>query len=179
MRDLTISSRHLKQSDRSRAPMSSINSLRSVQGSQVCSVLAFALLGIAAATAQEGSTPELPSAEAQLDEFARTNPDCVSFTDLCQTCSRTAEQNIECSTPGIACVRQPWTPYAPGHAATPDQTVAESASTASSTRGCHNRHACSLGSPGSATASAAVLVHIPFDCWSKHGRVIFTHKMTA
>jgi hypothetical protein len=89
--------------------MSSISTFRSVQGSQVRSVLAFALLGIAAAAAQEPSKAERPSAEAQLDEFARANPDCISFTDLCQTCSRTAEQNIECSTPGIACLRQPWT----------------------------------------------------------------------
>jgi hypothetical protein len=75
----------------------------------VRSVLAFALLGIASVAAQEPSKAERPSADAQLDEFARTNPDCISFTDLCQTCARTADRNIECSTPGIACIRQPWT----------------------------------------------------------------------
>ena len=75
----------------------------------VRSALALAFLGIASATAQEPSKAERPSADQQLDEFARTNPDCISFTDLCQTCTRTADQNIECSTPGIACIRQPWT----------------------------------------------------------------------
>jgi hypothetical protein len=71
--------------------------------------LAFALLGIASAAAQEPPKAELPSADAQLVEFARTNPDCISFTDFCQTCSRTSDQKIECSTPGIACTRQSWT----------------------------------------------------------------------
>jgi hypothetical protein len=75
----------------------------------VRSTLAFALLGIASAAAQERPKAEPPSADAQLVEFARTNPDCISFTDLCQTCSRTADQKIECSTSGIACTRQPWT----------------------------------------------------------------------
>ena len=71
--------------------------------------LAIALLGFASAAAQEPSKAEPPSAAAQLVEFARTNPDCISFTDFCQTCSRTSDQKIECSTPGIACTRRSWT----------------------------------------------------------------------
>jgi hypothetical protein len=86
-----------------------VGTLPRYQVAMVRSFLAFALLGIASVAAQEPSKAERPSADAQLNEFARTNPDCISFTDLCQTCVRTADRNIECSTPGIACIRQPWT----------------------------------------------------------------------
>jgi len=60
------------------------------------------------AGAEEAAKVEAPVPDSPLAEFARTNPSCMSFTDDCQTCVRTLPQSIQCSTPGIACIRQVW-----------------------------------------------------------------------
>jgi hypothetical protein len=62
-----------------------------------------------AAKAEEPAKPPAPSSDPQLLDYARSNPSCNGFTDLCQTCIRTADQSVKCSTPGIACVKQVWT----------------------------------------------------------------------
>jgi len=71
---------------------------------------AVALLGLLSASslAQEPSEGEFRGADAQLAEYARANPSCISFTDYCRTCVRTSDQKIHCSMPGIACIRQAW-----------------------------------------------------------------------
>ena len=66
-------------------------------------------LTAAAALAEEPAKPLTPSSEPQLLDYARSNPRCTGFTDLCQTCIRSSDNGIKCSTPGIACVKQAWT----------------------------------------------------------------------
>lgn len=41
-----------------------------------------------------------------MEAFGTANPACLEWTDSCRTCSRDAENNISCSTPGIACLPQ-------------------------------------------------------------------------
>lgn len=60
------------------------------------------------ADAEEPAQVEAPGPDSRLADYARINPSCVSFTDSCQTCVRTSDQNIQCSMPGIACIRQAW-----------------------------------------------------------------------
>jgi hypothetical protein len=74
------------------------------------SILAIAILAIMAphARSQETPKPDAPSSDPHVLDFARTNPKCTGFTDMCQTCVRTSDQGIKCSTPGIACVKQAW-----------------------------------------------------------------------
>jgi hypothetical protein len=74
------------------------------------SILAIAKLAVIGqhAWSQEMPKPEAPSSNPHVLDFARTNPKCTGFTDLCQTCVRAPDQSIRCSMPGIACVKQPW-----------------------------------------------------------------------
>ena len=41
-----------------------------------------------------------------MEAFGTANPECLEWTDSCRTCARDAENNISCSTPGIACLPQ-------------------------------------------------------------------------
>jgi hypothetical protein len=62
--------------------------------------------------AQQAPKPDALSTlaiDAQLLEFARSNPSCNGFTDLCRTCIRGTDREIQCSLPGIACIKQSWT----------------------------------------------------------------------
>jgi hypothetical protein len=70
--------------------------------------LVISLVVLSSAWAEETPKPDIPSSETQLRDFAKGNPDCANFTDLCQTCVRASDQSIKCSTPGFACIRQPW-----------------------------------------------------------------------
>jgi hypothetical protein len=73
-------------------------------------LLAYALVGFTAVLrAEEPPKMHIPDKDANLLEFARAHPRCSGFTDLCQTCIRGTDQEIKCSTPGIACVKQAWT----------------------------------------------------------------------
>ena len=75
-------------------------------------MLAIGMIVLTAGTrawAEDPPKPSAPSSDTQLLDYARDNPDCIGFTDLCQTCIRRDDQSIRCSTPGIACVRQSWT----------------------------------------------------------------------
>jgi hypothetical protein len=70
--------------------------------------LAIALaLGAADVRPEEPPKPNARSNDPILLDYARSNPSCTSFTDLCRTCIRLSDQ-IHCSTPGIACIQQPW-----------------------------------------------------------------------
>jgi hypothetical protein len=71
---------------------------------------AVALVGLLSASslAEESFKSEFRSADAQLADYARANPSCISFTDYCRTCVRTSDQKFHCSMPGIACIRQVW-----------------------------------------------------------------------
>jgi hypothetical protein len=62
---------------------------------------------------EEAPKRDTPSSDPQLLDYARRYPACTAFTDLCQTCIRGSDRNIQCSTPGIACVRQPWSCTSP------------------------------------------------------------------
>jgi hypothetical protein len=76
-----------------------------------------AVMGVLSGTAEAGEPAkvEAPGPYPPLADFARANPTCVSFTDDCQTCVRALPQSIQCSMPGIACIRQVWrcTEHAP------------------------------------------------------------------
>jgi len=69
-----------------------------------------AVVGVLSGTAdaEEPGKFEASGPYSQLDDYARTNPSCISFSDYCQTCVRTSDQSIQCSMPGIACIRQGW-----------------------------------------------------------------------
>ena len=71
-------------------------------------MLAIGILMLTATNAwtEDPPKPDTPSSDAQLLDYARDNPNCIGFTDLCQTCIRHSDQSIRCSTPGVACVRK-------------------------------------------------------------------------
>jgi hypothetical protein len=64
----------------------------------------------APATPEAVPEPPLPMKTVPLnipmEAFGTANPACLEWTDSCRTCSRDAENNISCSTPGIACLPQ-------------------------------------------------------------------------
>jgi hypothetical protein len=72
----------------------------------------FVLIAIAlpplGVSSEEAPKPSVTLDHPPLLDFARKNPDCLAFSDLCYTCVRASNQSIQCSTPGIACVPQPW-----------------------------------------------------------------------
>ena len=74
------------------------------------SLLAFAacLLFSAPGRADGTSAPPAPEgAPATVFSFGRDNPTCGEWTNGCQICTRPAEGEMQCSTPGIACTPGP------------------------------------------------------------------------
>lgn len=74
-------------------------------------MLAFGMLALATAGARGEEEPKssILADEKGLLDYARNNPGCFRYTDLCRTCVRDADKVIRCSMPGIACVKQTWT----------------------------------------------------------------------
>ena len=66
--------------------------------------IAVALTLAAGARADEApATPTLdPKEQANLQNFAASNPACVEWSDGCAVCKRATA--VSCSTPGIACL---------------------------------------------------------------------------
>ncbi len=83
--------------------------------------LAAAMLAVAGFAAGAGSAEPLPvpadtlpaSEFNALMTFVAANPDCQSFTDGCQICRRLTQNQLACSTPGIACSKGAWACQAP------------------------------------------------------------------
>jgi hypothetical protein len=76
---------------------------------RLLAIAAIALSTTGAHAQEPAPKPSAPAKDASLLEFARTNPGCTGFTDMCQTCVKAPDQAIRCSTPGIACIKQAWT----------------------------------------------------------------------
>ena len=49
-----------------------------------------------------------PPAPGSLADFVSANPACREISDGCQVCVRGANNNAQCSTPGIACAPTGW-----------------------------------------------------------------------
>ena len=65
-----------------------------------------------AAPALADETPRLPAPKpegtpATVFSFGRENADCAEWTNACQVCTRSAEGDMQCTTPGIACTPGP------------------------------------------------------------------------
>ena len=58
-----------------------------------------------AADSSEAPAPE--GVPATVFSFGRDNPTCGEWTNGCQICTRPAEGEMQCSTPGIACTPGP------------------------------------------------------------------------
>ena len=72
-------------------------------------LLAIACLTLACA-ARADDAPAAPSPEgapATVFSFGRDNPLCTEWSNGCQVCLRSANGEMQCSTPGIACTPGP------------------------------------------------------------------------
>ena len=68
--------------------------------------LAIACLSLAcAARAEDAPAPQ--EAPATVFSFGRDNPQCAEWSNACQVCTRAANGEMQCSTPGIACTPGP------------------------------------------------------------------------
>ena len=72
-------------------------------------VLALACLSFACAAraADAPATPAPEGAPATVFSFGRDNPLCAEWSNGCQVCLRSANGEMQCSTPGIACTPGP------------------------------------------------------------------------
>ena len=72
-------------------------------------LLALALFAIGAVPRARADAPQaapLPPPEAgpaTVFSYGKENPDCIEWTNACQTCKRDEAGAPACSTPGIAC----------------------------------------------------------------------------
>jgi len=42
--------------------------------------------------------------DISMEAYGTSNPQCLEWTDSCQTCARDSQNQTACSTPGIACL---------------------------------------------------------------------------
>lgn len=90
-------------------------------------LLATAPCGLHAQSGAQQALPvpadRMPTKEFNaLMSFIAANPACQSFADGCQICRRITQNQIACSTPGIACHKGEWTCQASEPATPPDET---------------------------------------------------------
>ena len=100
-------------------PSSSKHSLRAALAAAALVLATAAGLAADAGAGEPLAVPadQLPASEFNaLMTFVAANPDCQSFADGCQICRRLTQNQLACSTPGIACHKGAWTCQAPAPA---------------------------------------------------------------